>query len=94
LNALRPWLPPVPKSIAFANARILRALDQPIPMRFPKEIPLDDFLKYIKQSTTTPSYPGIPIYVDPLGLQEAERNLWSTVSIDLEGVPLKRVQPV
>jgi hypothetical protein len=89
LNALRPWLPPVPKSITFSNARMLEALDQPIPMRFASDIPLEDFLKYIKQSTTTPTYPGIPIYVEPLGLQEAERSLNSAVLIDLEGVPLK-----
>ena len=31
----------------------------------------------------------IPIYVDPIGLQQAERTLNSTVTIDLEGVPLK-----
>ena len=38
---------------------------------------------------TTPTFAGIPIYVDPLGLQEAERSLNSTVTMDLEGVPLK-----
>ncbi len=36
-----------------------------------------------------PDVLGIPIYVDPIGLQEAERSLNSTVQIDLEGVPLK-----
>ncbi len=58
-------------------------------MSFATETPLDDVLKYIKQATTTPTFPGIPIYVDPIGLQEAERSLNSTVQIDLEGVPLK-----
>src|SRR5207253_1963416 len=90
LNAIRPWFPPVPQSILASNARILEALDQPIPMRFPTETPLEDVLKYIKQATTTPTFSGIPIYVDPIGLQEAERSLNSTVSIDLEGVPLRR----
>ncbi len=64
-------------------------MGRPIPMRFHIETPLDDVLKYIKQATTTPTYPGIPIYVDPIGLQEAERSLNSTVQIDLEGVPLE-----
>ena len=87
-------LPPVasshrPRSIIPANARILEALEQPIPMRFPDEIPLGDLLKYIGKATSTPTDPGIPIYVDPIGLQEAERSLNSTVQIDLEGVPLK-----
>jgi hypothetical protein len=89
LNALRPWFPPIPNSLVAENARIRRALDLPIPMRFPNETPLEVVLKYIKQVTTTRFPPGIPIYVDPLGLQEAERSLNSTVQIDLEGVPLK-----
>ena len=58
-------------------------------MSFANETPLDDVLKYIKQATTTKTYAGIPIYVDPKGLKEAEKSLTSTVSIDLEGVPLK-----
>ena len=69
--------------------RILDALEQPISMRFFEETPLGDVLKYIQMTTSTPDYPGIPIYVDPLGLQEAERTLQSSVSIDLQGVPLR-----
>jgi tetratricopeptide (TPR) repeat protein len=69
--------------------QILEKLDEPISMSFANETPLDDVLKYIKQATTTPTFSGIPIYVDPLGLQEAERSLNSTVTMDLEGVPLK-----
>jgi hypothetical protein len=70
--------------------RILARLEDPISMSFANETPLDDVLKYIKQVTTTPTFSGIPIYVDPHGLQEAERSLNSTVQIDLEGVPLRR----
>ena len=72
-----------------ANARILEALEQPIPMRFPDEIPLDDVLAYIKQATSTPTYPGIPIYIERLAPDGADRSLSSPVRIDLEGVPLK-----
>ncbi len=89
VQAVRPWLPVVPKSMIATNARILDALDQPIPMHFVYEITLDDLLKHIKKATSTPSHPTIPIYVDPIGLQEAERSLNSTVQIDLEGVSLK-----
>ena len=69
--------------------QILEKLDEPFSMSFAAETPLDDVLKYIKQATATPTFSGIPIYVDPIGLQEAERSLNSTVQIDLEGVPLK-----
>src|SRR5271165_333874 len=54
------------------------------------ETPLEDVLKYIKTATQDANDTGIPIYVDPLGMQEADKTLTSPVSIDLEGVPLKR----
>jgi RNA polymerase sigma factor (sigma-70 family) len=69
---------------------ILAKLEQPIAMSFASETPLEDLLKYIKQATQGPSEPGIPIYVDPIGLQEAEKSLTSTIHIDLDGVPLRR----
>jgi len=69
---------------------ILAKLEEPIAMSFPNETPLDDVLKYIKVATTGPSSQGIPIYVDPVGLQEAEKTLTSTVQLDLEGIPLRR----
>ena len=53
---------------------ILAMLDESIPMDFAGETPLDDVLKYIKNATVKkPTDLGIQIYVDPLGLQEAER---------------------
>jgi RNA polymerase sigma factor (sigma-70 family) len=72
------------------SRQILAKLDEPLAMNFETETPLDDILKYIKQGTTTPTFPGIPIYVEPEGLQKAERSLNSTVQINLEGVPLRR----
>ena len=70
--------------------RIIEKLDEPISMSFNEETPLEDVLKYIKQATTTATYQGIPIYVDPIGLSEADKTMTSTVrNMDLEGVPLK-----
>ena len=70
---------------------ILAKLDEPISMPFNDDTSLEDVLKYIKQATTTDRYNGIPIYVDPLGLQEAEKSMTSTVrGMQLEGVPLRR----
>jgi hypothetical protein len=68
---------------------VLAKLEQPIPMNFAFETPLDYVLKYIKRATTTATFSGIPIYLDPLGLKETHRSFDSTVAIDLEGVPLK-----
>ena len=58
-------------------------------MSFANETPLEDVLKYIKSATQGPNDTGIPIYVDPVGLQEAEKTMTSPVTLDLEGVPLK-----
>ncbi len=98
LYALRPWFPPVvsgfPTSspgVAAANARIREALEQPVPMRFRDEAPLEDVLKHIAIETRGSGGSGIPIYVDPIGLAEADKTMTSTVrGLDFEGVPLKR----
>ncbi len=71
---------------------ILTQLNERLTMSFPNETPLEDVLKYIRSNTLNeeldlPS--GIPIYVDPVGLQEAEKTLTSPVTLDLEGIPLK-----
>jgi hypothetical protein len=96
LTALRPWFPRAAEglfgssdNVAAANARLMNALDQPVPMHFRDETPLDDVLKHIQQESKSPDGKVIPIYVDPIGLQEAEKSINSTVSIDIEGVPLK-----
>ena len=58
-------------------------------MRFPNPTPIAEVLDSIRSATANPTEPGIPIYVDPIGLQEADRSMNSTVQIDLEGLPLK-----
>jgi hypothetical protein len=63
---------------------ILDALDQPIALTYDDDAPLDLVLKEFRMRTTkNPKLPGIPtgipIYVDPIGLQEAERSLHATV---------------
>lgn len=72
------------------NKAILTKLDEPISMSFANETPLEDVLKYIKSATTKSDKDlGIPIYVDPAGLEEAGVTMTSAVCLDLEGVPLK-----
>jgi RNA polymerase sigma factor (sigma-70 family) len=70
---------------------IVRLLEQPIPLKFPGATPLQELKDYIKKATRSPEFPqGIPIYIDPVGLQEAEKTLDSPVTIDLVDVPLRR----
>ena len=96
LNALRPWLPSVAgefpaasDGIASANARVLKALDQSITLRFPQETPLVDVLKFIVTTTRAPDGRELPIYVDLHALRDAEETMQSPVKIVLDGVPLR-----
>lgn len=97
-SLLRPDGPPVVSDFPdFTTARFYRVktelikkkLDLPIPMHFPDETPLDEVLKYIRNSTRDTNFPGIPIYVDPVGLQVAGRSMTSTVQLNLDTVPVR-----
>jgi hypothetical protein len=70
--------------------QLMAALEEPVAMLFANKTPLDDVLKYIKAATTTKTYTGIPIYVEPKGLQDAKVTIHSTVELDQQGVPLRR----
>jgi hypothetical protein len=56
-------------------------LDEPLDLTYPDGASLEDVLKELKRATTgKPKLPaGIPIYVDPMGLQEANRTMKSQV---------------
>ncbi len=96
LHAIRGWFPSgvggLPSSwsgTAAANLRIWRALEQPVPMHFRIETPLEHVLKYVEQTTRGPDGKGIPIYADPIGISEADKTMTSSGTINLDGVPLK-----
>lgn len=67
---------------------ILTKLEQRVRMAFPDQTPLEDVLKYVKSASQGPNDNGIPIYVDPVGLQKAGKTMTSPIAIDLEDVPL------
>ncbi len=71
------------------TAQMVAKLDEPVRMPFPRETPLVEVLRYVKRATTTPSFPGILVFVDPAGLQEVDRKLTSPVRIEFEGAPLR-----
>jgi RNA polymerase sigma factor (sigma-70 family) len=71
------------------NKAVLDKLEERINMAFPNETPVEDVLKYIKSASAGPNDTGIPIYVDPAGMQEAGKTMTSRVSLNVEGVPLK-----
>ena len=89
LAPFEPAYPPSSPEIAAANARIRTTLDRPITLHFPHETPLEDVLKFITSNVRCADGNRLPVYVDPIGLKEAEKSMQSTVEIDIEGVPLK-----
>jgi hypothetical protein len=82
-----PWWGKVPRDPA--SRAILKKLEAPVSMSFPNETPLEDVLRYIKACTQGPTDSGLPMYVDPAGLNAARKTMTSPVSLDLEGVPLR-----
>jgi RNA polymerase sigma factor (sigma-70 family) len=74
------------------NEAIRAKLEEIISMNFPNPTPFEDFKKYIEASTQDEKAglaTGLPIYVDPEGLKEAEAKMTSTITINLEGIPLR-----
>jgi hypothetical protein len=72
------------------SQKIVTELGKLIDLPFKTETSLEDVVKYVQSSTRSASFPdGIPIYVDPVGLQEAEKSMSSTVKIELAQVPLR-----
>ncbi len=97
LEALRPQLGNVliriygdTHSAPARDAQITAALERRVPMHFPDPTPLEDVLTYIRDATRRPGGDDIPIYVDPIGLSEADRTMASKIeNIDFANVELR-----
>jgi len=63
---------------------------------FPKETSLEDLFKTIKTATKGRGTddPPIPVYLDPVGLQIADKTMNSPIQWDVEGVPLATSLPL
>jgi Domain of unknown function (DUF4139)/N-terminal domain of unknown function (DUF4140) len=72
------------------SRRVAAELDKLVDMHFSTDTSLADVVKYIRGVTTSPVFPdGIPIYVDPIGLQDSDKTMADTVKIELTQVPLR-----
>ncbi len=71
------------------NLAVIKKLEEPVTLHFPVETPLEVVLKHVKDATKVADGKRLSIYVDPLGLQEADKTMTSPVIIDLEDVPLR-----
>jgi hypothetical protein len=96
LKTIRPWLPSSVSGIpAFddltdpANARILKLLEETVPIHFREPTTFEQLLKHIKIAASRVDGKDFPIFVDPIGLHEAEKSLTSTVRLYRDDLPLK-----
>ena len=81
-------------SVSATTIAINQALEKVIRLSFAEETPLEDVLKYIKEATKQPEAAPIPIYVDPVGLSEANKTMTSTIrNVDFVTVQLKNALP-
>lgn len=76
------------------NQAIAAVLEKAVPMPFPEPVPLEDVIKYIRQSTQGEELAnGLPIYFDRSteseSGQSAQQALGQPVTMELEGVRLK-----
>jgi hypothetical protein len=71
------------------NKAIDDLLEKVVPMHFASETPLEEILKYLKEKLKDGKGKSIAIYLDPIGLQSAEKTPQSTVTIDLDDLPVR-----
>lgn len=72
------------------NEALRQILNRPLSMPFPNETPLEEVLKYIRTATMGEKMQnGIPIYVDPKGLEDVEKTMASPITFQMEDVKLK-----
>ena len=87
--------PPVPRvyfkaPITAEAAAVWIKLQKKAPLKFENETPFDEFLKKFKEAVDgKDDATGVMIYVDPIGLQEAEKTMSSVITINLANVRLE-----
>jgi RNA polymerase sigma factor (sigma-70 family) len=78
---------PSPQELKEKTRVIEQILDQPIDLGLEGDVKLDQLLKRIKEVTTRHPYKGIPIYVAPWGLQEADVSMETQVVVPSKFAP-------
>ncbi len=71
------------------NKAVRAWLDRSVPIRLGGGASLGEAIREIKGLTQVAGEKPIPIYVDPLGLQAADKTMEAPVALELEGVPLR-----
>ena len=76
--------------LAKADRAVRAQLERPLVLDYPAGTSLELVIKDLRGQTACAWLPdGIPFYIEPIGLQEAERTMSSEVTIDLDDIPLE-----
>src|SRR5262249_47954840 len=85
----RPSQPP-PAPVDPKTKAILDKLEQTISIPFGAATPLSDVIKYVKLATADRMLPeGLPFYIDPVGLKEANATQSSNIKLASESAARK-----
>jgi RNA polymerase sigma factor (sigma-70 family) len=80
------------RAISTKTAQIVKKLDDAIDLKLPKEVTLSQFLKAVKQATTDANFTGLPIYVEPFGVPEADEEFLNAKVFPARGpAPLRLI---
>lgn len=73
------------------NRPVHGQLDRSIPLRHPNGITLAALVAAVESATRCPEFPkGLPIFVDRQGMAAVGTTLAASMTIDVNGVPLRR----
>lgn len=77
-------------TMSLEATRVWVKLQEPVEFHFGDGTTLEDLVKFVRDSTRDSArFPkGIPIYVDPNGLQDVDKTMQSPITIELDGLPL------
>jgi hypothetical protein len=92
LVQVEPVMKPPPTARATPRTQaILARLEEPVALNLPELTFLESILESAQQATKKgPNDPGVPMYIDPIGIRRAECTLFSTVMIPTTtAIPLK-----
>ena len=72
------------------SAKVAAELTRVVSLNFANDTPLEEVLKTVQSLTQGPNFPqGISVYVDPVGLADAEQKMSSPIRFNVPDVTLK-----
>jgi len=75
--------------VKYSDAKNATMLDAPITLSYPEPTPVEDVLIAIRAASVRGLDSGLPIYIDPFGLQDAGKTLLFPVTLVIDKAPTR-----